>query len=128
MKTNPMKDGALTENSAGLGTVSLEMVRDRAIELAAMDGRPADAMSWSDREQAMQDLTGDPRVDLNPADFEAAPESDRWTEVSGSGGHKLDTAPGEDEDNEGRSDDARLVTEGLAEAEHDQRRQATAPE
>jgi hypothetical protein len=33
MKTNPMKEGVLTENSAGIGTVTQKMVRERAVEL-----------------------------------------------------------------------------------------------
>lgn len=125
--TNPLKDGALTENSAGLGTVTGDKVRKRAGELAAMDGRPAETMSQSDREQARQDLAGDSRGDPNQAALESAPESDRWAEVPGSGGHKVEAAAGEDEDTEGRSDNERLVMEGLAEAEHDRRRQAIPP-
>jgi hypothetical protein len=39
MKSNPLKDGVLTENSAGIGTVTRKMVRERAVELAAMDER-----------------------------------------------------------------------------------------
>jgi hypothetical protein len=34
MKTNLLKDGVLTENSTGIGTVTRKMVRARAIELA----------------------------------------------------------------------------------------------
>ena len=36
MKTNPLKEGALTENSAGLGTVTRKMVQERAVELAVI--------------------------------------------------------------------------------------------
>ena len=36
MKTNPLKQGALTENSAGIGTVTRKMVRERAVELAVI--------------------------------------------------------------------------------------------
>ena len=45
MKTNPLKEGALTENSAGIGTVTRKMVRERAIELAIINGRSAQEMS-----------------------------------------------------------------------------------
>ena len=41
MKTNPLKEGALTENSAGIGTVTRKMVRERAVELAVINGRSA---------------------------------------------------------------------------------------
>ena len=45
MKANPMKDGVLTENSAGIGTVTRKMVRERAVELAVINGRSAQEVS-----------------------------------------------------------------------------------
>ena len=38
MKTNPLKDGVISENSVGVGTVTRQMVRARAAELAVIDG------------------------------------------------------------------------------------------
>jgi hypothetical protein len=125
MKTNPLKEGVLTENSAGLGTVTRKMVRARAAELAVINGRSAHEASKSDWEQAKQELTGDSDTDPNEAVLESAPESERWDPVPGSTGHKVPVAPSDDEDAEGRSDSERLVEEGIAGAEHDQRRQAT---
>lgn len=124
MKTNPLKEGALTENSAGIGTVTRKMVRERAIELAIINGRSAQEMSKSDWEQAKRELTGDSDLDPNEAVLESAPESERWDPVPGSTGHKVPVAPSADEDDEGRSDNERLVDEGMAGAEHDQTRQA----
>src|SRR5664279_3286437 len=124
MKTNPLKEGALTENSAGLGTVTPKMVQARAAELAVMNGRPAHEASKSDWEQAKRELTGDSDTDPNDAVLEAAPESERWDPVPGSTGHKVPVAPSADEDDEGRSDNERLVDEGVAGAEDDQSRQA----
>ncbi len=115
----------MTENSAGLGTVTRKMVRERAIELAVINGRPAQEASKSDWEQAKRELTGEPDMDLNEAILESAPESERWDPVPGSTGHKVPVAPSADEDDEGRSDNERLVEEGIAGAEHDQMRQAT---
>src|ERR1700733_10350068 len=125
MNTNPLKEGLLTENSAGIGTVTRKMVRERAIELAVINGRPAQEVSKSDWEQAKQELTGEPDVDTKAAVLESAPESERWDPVPGSTGHKAPVAAGEDEDDEGRSDNERLVEEGVAGAEHDQMRQAS---
>ncbi len=125
MKTNPLKDGVLTENSAGVGTVTRQMVKERAIELALINGRSAQDVSKSDWEQAKLELTGKPDADAKEEALEAAPESQRWDPVAGSAGDKVPTAPGEDEDDEGRSDNERLVDEGIAEAEEDHRRQAT---
>jgi hypothetical protein len=126
MKTNPLKEGVLTENSAGLGTVTRKMVRERAVELAVINGHSASDVSKSDWEQAKRELTGGSDADPKAAILEAAPESDRWDPVAGSTGHKVPGAPSEDEDDEGRSDNARLVAEGIAGAEHDQMRQAKA--
>ena len=125
MKTNPLKDGALTENSSGIGTVTGKMVRERAIELAVINGRSAQDVSKSDWQQAKQELTGKPDTDVKEEILESAPESERWDPVAGSTGNKVPAAPGEDEDDEGRSDNERLVDEGIAEAELDHSRQAT---
>jgi hypothetical protein len=125
MKTNPLKDGALTENSAGIGTVTRKMVRERAVELAVINGRSAQEASESDWEQAKRELTGDSESDLNETILESAPESERWDPVPGSTGTKVSAAPSDDEDDEGRSDNERLVDEGIAGAELDQSRQAS---
>jgi hypothetical protein len=125
MKTNPLKDGVMTENSVGVGTVTRKMVRERAVELAVINGRTAQQVSKSDREQAKRELTGDPGTDANEAVLESAPESERWDPVPGSTGHKVPAAPSEDEDDEGRSDNERLTDEGIAGAELDQTRQAS---
>ena len=124
MKTNPLTEGALTENSAGIGTVTRKMVRERAVELAVINGRSAKEVSKSDWEQAKRELTGDSDPDSNEAVLESAPESERWDPVPGSTGHKVPVASGDDEDDEGRSDNERLVDEGIAGAEYDQTRQA----
>ena len=124
MKKNPLKEGALTESSAGIGTVTRKMVRERAVELAAINGRLAHEASKSDWEQARRELTGNSDVDSKEAVLESAPESERWDPIHGSAGHKMPIAPSEDEDEEGRSDNERLVDEGIGEAELDQRRQA----
>ena len=125
MKTNPMKEGVLTDNSAGIGTVSREMVRQRAVELAVINGRSAQDVSKSDWEQAKRELTGETDMDSKEAVLESAPESERWDPLPGSEGRKAPTAASDDEDDEGRSDNERLVEEGIAGAEHDQMRQAS---
>ena len=124
MKTNPLKEGALTENSAGIGTVTRKMVRERAVELAVINGRSAPDVLKSDWEEAKRELTGDSGADTPEAVLESAPESERWDPVPGSTGHKVSVASSEDEDDEGRSDNERLVDEGIAGAEYDHRRKA----
>ena len=125
MKANPLKDGVLTENSAGIGTVTRKMVRERAVEVAVINGHAPQDVSQSDWEQAKRELTGEPDTDPKQVALESAPESERWDPVPGSTGHKAPAAPSADEDEEGRSDNERLVEEGIAGAEHDQMRQAS---
>ena len=124
MKTNPLKQGLLTENSVGMGTVTRKMVRTRAVELAIINGRSPEQVSKSDWEQAKRELTGGPEKDPKEALLESAPESDRWNPLPGSAGHKVRVGSSADEDDEGRSDNERLVEGGIEDAEHDQMRQA----
>jgi hypothetical protein len=127
MKPNLLKEGILTENSAGIGTVTRKMVRERAVELAAINGHSVQEVSKSDWEQAKRELTGEPEADLDAKEqaLEAVPESERWDPVPGSTGSQAPVSASEDEDEEGRSDNTKLTEEGLAGAEHDQMRQAT---
>ena len=122
---NPLKQGVLTENSAGLGTVTRKMVHQRAVELAVINGRTSGEVSESDWDQARRELTGGPDLDPKAAALDAAPESDRWDPVPGSTGHIVTAAPSADEDEEGRSDNERLVDEGMAGAELERSRQAS---
>jgi len=124
MNSNPLKQGALIENSTGIGTVTREMVRVRAVELALINGRSECEASLTDWEPAKRELTGEPEMDPNQAILESAPESERWDPVHGSTGDKAPVAPSEDEDDEGQSDSARLFEAGVHEAEHDQMLQA----
>ena len=124
MKTNPLKQGVLTENSAGIAAVTQEMVRERAVELALINGHSTQEISTSDWEQAKRELTGEPEMDPEQAVLESAPESERWDPVAGSTGHKVQEAFSEEEDDDGRSDSAQLVQQGIDEAEHDQMFQA----
>jgi hypothetical protein len=101
------------------------MVRERAVELALINGRSAQETSESDWEQAKRELTGEPDMEAKEAILESAPESDRWNPVPGSTGHKATVAASEDEDDEGRSDNEKLVEEGIEGAEQDQTREAT---
>ena len=52
--------------------------------------------------------------------LDSVPESNAGTRCRAQPGHKVPVAPSEDEDEEGRSDNERLVEEGIAEAEQDQ--------
>lgn len=124
VNANPLKQGTLTEHSSGIGTVTRGLVRERAVELALINGRSAAEASKSDWEQAKRELTGEPDANPKAGVLEAAPESERWNPVPGSPGSRTPVAASEDEDDDGQSDRTRLVEEGIAAAEHDQMFQA----
>jgi hypothetical protein len=124
LETNPLKDGALTQNSKGLGTVTVQMIKDHAIKIARMNGRQARELKPSDYVEARRDLTGQQEAEPQEDALESAPEAERWDPVPGSTGQKIPAAAGEDEDAEGRSDNERLVDEGVSGAEADQALQA----
>ena len=65
MKTDPLKEAVLIINSIGIGTVTRKMVRERAVELAVINGRAAHDASASDWDQAKRELTGEPEIDPN---------------------------------------------------------------
>ena len=100
------------------------MIRARAVELALLDGHLASDTTKAHFAQAKRELTGLPDQDPKDAILESAPESERWDPVHGSTGQKVPVVPGEDEDDEGRSDNERLVEGGIAEAGLEQSRQA----
>jgi hypothetical protein len=124
MNNNPLKQGALTQNAKGLGTVTPAMVRTRAAELALIGGRSSRDISQTDWYEAKRELTGTSTMSPKQAYLEAAAESERWDPLPGSAGHQSADTGAEDQDDEGRSDSARLVEEGVAEAVHDQMLQA----
>ena len=75
---NLLKDGHITENGAGIGTVTRGMVRERAVELAMINGRSAAEVSPSDWDEAKRELTGGSDTDPIDVILESAPESVRW--------------------------------------------------
>ena len=123
MSTNPLTHGLVARNFTGIGTVTLEMVEQRAAEIALINGRPAGGqISKLDLGQAQRELTGS--LDLDPEEefLASIPESDRLE--FGANGHMTSVLSDEGWDLDGRSNGALLVEEGIAEAEHDQMLQA----
>ena len=124
MKIDPLQEAALIINSTGIGTVTRKMVRERATELALIDGRSGQDVTAADWAMAKRELTGEPDIDPKEALLEAAPESERWDPLPGSTGHIVPVTSIDGEDDDGRSLGEKLVDEGEKEAEHDQMLQA----
>jgi hypothetical protein len=102
----------ILRGTEGLGTVTPQMIDERAREIARGDGRaePNDL----DRVRAREELTGSTGSEQTPTSEE--PDGD-WYTPRGSSGEKVPTVRPEDEDNIPE----RLIKEGVEEADRDQR-------
>jgi hypothetical protein len=117
MNTKPLHEGAIMIHGNGVGTISDEMIQNRASELAVIDGREEENASQTDWDEAERELTsGD-----EPASLESLPESERRNPIPGTSGQEAAVEFDDNEDEEGRSVGERLVQAGVAEADHDQK-------
>lgn len=115
-----MHEGAIMIHGKGVGTISYEMIRNRASELALIDGRAAEDVSQADWDEAKRELTGG----AEPQSLESVPESERWNPIQGTVGHEAAVEFDDNEDEDGRSVEERLVQAGVAEADHDRKLEA----
>jgi hypothetical protein len=116
MKRNLDEEGRISYQSRPLGTVTEEMVRKRAQEIAIINGRSSGEVLDSDLDEAQRELTGEDDVPEDQKKVESVPETQRWDPVPGTSGEKL---PDESADDE-QSVSEKLTQEGLEDAEHDQ--------
>jgi hypothetical protein len=105
--------GKIIRGTEGLGTVTQQMIEERASEIARSDGRsqPNDL----DRSRAREDLTG-ATLDSEKPPTREEPGRD-WQMPLVSTGQKAPTVRPEDDQNIPEE----LIQEGIDEADHDQR-------
>jgi hypothetical protein len=103
----------ILRGTEGLGTVTPQMIEERAGEIARADGRTE--ANDLDRTRAREHLTGSTSRPEPPSTV-GEPESD-WYTPQGSSGTKTPTVRPEDEENIPE----KLIQEGVEEADHDQR-------
>jgi hypothetical protein len=120
MKKNPTDQGRFTEHGHGLGTVTEEMVRQRAEELALIAGRPKGVVLDMDYREARRELTGKQGMVSSPRE-EQLTEDARWEAVPVSEGHRGLEVPVSDEQTFAEE----LVEEGADDAEQDLMNEAT---
>ena len=120
MNTNPLHESAIIIHGSGIGTITRGMVRERAAELAAINGRQPHEVNGTDWDDARRELTGDSPIDRKKALLESIPESNRWNPIPGSVGHEAMVSFDDNEDGDGRSVGERLSEEGVMKAAHDQ--------
>lgn len=118
MKRERIEEGRFSDRGEGLGTVTEEMVRQRAGQIAVINGRDEQSVNQSDLDQARRELTGEGTSETAE---DRIPEGERWDPVPGSVGHKAPTVPSPDE----QTFAEKLTDEGVSDAEHDQEIEAT---
>ena len=121
MKQNQNEQGRLSDHGKGLGTVTKDMVMDRAREIAVINGRSSKNILDSDVDEAQRELEGEDEMKPSPTAAESVPEDQRWDPVPGSEGTQAPIFPAPDE----QSVAEKLYDEGVADAEHDQEIEAT---
>jgi hypothetical protein len=105
--------GKILRGTEGVGTVTPQMIEERAREIARTDGRLQ--VNDVDRSRAREDLTG-PTSDSEKLPTTEEPGRD-WQMPLVSTGDKAPTVRPEDDENIVE----KLVQEGIDEADHDQR-------
>jgi hypothetical protein len=120
MKKNSIEDGRFTANGKGLGTVTREMVLQRAHDIAEINGRVGHVID-ADFQQAHRELTGEELLEPRQTAAEQLPEEKRWQAIPESEGKRAPEVPAADD----QTIEEKLVEEGVEEAEHDQMTQAT---
>jgi hypothetical protein len=115
MKAPEVAHGKILCHASGLGTVTRDMVVQRAREIAMINGRPPNHYTRDDFMEAKRELTGEDPSFTEDGDDEPMNAITTWDEDPGSTGHEVEHTVPNDEQTVGE----RLVEEGMSEAEHD---------
>jgi hypothetical protein len=112
-KRSLTSDGKYIDHASGLGTVTKEMVSQRAHEIALINRRPGDKPTPDDWSEARRELTTARGLGNDPID--EIPVEKRWDPVPGSPGMKAGSVGADDEQTLAET----LVNEGVEEADHE---------
>jgi hypothetical protein len=116
MKATQTIKGRISGRFSGLGTVTPEMVEQRAREIALINGRPAGDFNEADLEEARAELTGDFAIAEQREEEPGIAAATLRDVVPGTSGHKIAPKLPSDE----QRVPEQLVQEGVEEAEHHQ--------
>ena len=114
-KRHETSEGKVAQHSRGLGTVTPEMVTQRAQEIALINRRQNDKPTPEDWQEAKRELTG--TSDSSGDSLDEIPVSKRWDPVPGSSARQANSYPVDDE----QSPPETLVQSGVEEADHEHR-------
>jgi hypothetical protein len=115
MKAPEIAHGKLVSHAKGLGTVTREMVTQRAREIAIINGREPNHYTRDDFLEAKRELVGNVATDDDVGENDSLNVLTTWDEDPGTSGHEVDHTVPSDE----QTVNEELVNEGLEEAEHD---------
>ena len=118
MKMNHVPTAKIISHDEGMGLPTTDLVRQRAVEIAKIDGR--NAYNDKDWEQAKLELHGS-IIPLNEDEEEISESFSERDMVPGSLGHHTENSALEDAGNVVEE----LVSEGMEEAVHDQMLEAS---
>lgn len=114
MKATQTIKGRISGGFNGIGTVTPDMVEQRAREIALINGRAAEEFNEADLEEAKAELTGAGALDEQREEESAPGVGSLRDVVPGSAGHKNEAKLPSDE----QRVPEQLVQEGVDEAEH----------
>ena len=114
MKRRDENTGKISDHFRGVGTVTREMVLQRALEIARINGH--EQHTQDDWEEAKRELIGNFGVTAGSEEEESINALTRWDEVPGTSGHHVENQVAPDE----QTFAEQLVEEGVNEAEHEQ--------
>ena len=106
--------GKFLVGSKPLTTVTEGMVKQRAKEIAVINGRNGNDYTQDEFEQARRELTGFPGTEATELEAQA-PDTGEWLGEAGDRGQKAPVRPAKDEQTFAED----LVKEGVEEATHD---------
>src|ERR1700677_1701795 len=118
MKMNHVPTAKIISHDEGMGLPTTDLVRQRAVEIAKIDGR--NAYKHKDWEEAKLELHGS-IIPLNEDEEEISESFSERDMVPGSLGHHTENSALEDAGNVVEE----LVSEGMEEAVHDQMLEAS---
>lgn len=115
MKNSPVSHGRISDHSHGVGTITNEMVTQRAKELAVINERDGGRFTEADWQQARRELSGQENSDDRQTEEPVAGLT-KWDETPDPKNHRVPNSPS-NEDEESVAE--QLTREGMEEANHD---------
>jgi hypothetical protein len=117
MSTRDPSQGKIAIHGSGIGGVTDDEIRDRAIELASINGRSAQGVTEEDLKQAQEELLGQRLPAATADDSESSGSLSRDpSDPPSLTGRQIPDREGPDEEQVME----RLVIEGVEEANHEQ--------